>query len=257
MSQSNTRARIRTIAIIGLFAALSYVALYLMIPVPSPVGNPFLHLGNMFVILAALLFSGPVGGLSGAIGMGLWDLVNGYMTSPLSIIKTPLLKFGIGITVGAVASRGRKENAKSPMPYILAAGIVLTVVGIALGIYAPGGAEIAIEGAKKPLTLSPVLYIFSLILGILLIAAAVCARKISVPMQYNVLGAVAGIVFNLLGEFVFGVISLLIAGSAFAPALIASVVSLPATLINGTASIVIAVLLYMPLSRALKSAHLL
>ncbi|HAG44407.1 MAG TPA: hypothetical protein DCL31_15180, partial [Clostridium sp.] len=64
---------IHTMVLIGLFSALCYVALLFKIPIPSPVGKPFLHMGNMFVILAALLFSGTIGGLSGSIGMGLFD----------------------------------------------------------------------------------------------------------------------------------------------------------------------------------------
>ena len=61
--------------LIALFAALSFVAVMLIhIPYPAPVGQPFIHFGNMVTILAALLIGGWQGGLSGSIGMGLYDI---------------------------------------------------------------------------------------------------------------------------------------------------------------------------------------
>ena len=113
------------------------------------------------------------------------------------------------------------------------------------------GNEIIIEGIEKHLVVNPVLYIFSLILGFALAAVCIMAKKLTIEIQYAVLGAVAGIVFNLAGEFLFGAVLLLLAGSAFVPAVIASGVSLPATLINGSFSIFGAVAIYIPLSKAI------
>lgn len=252
MGTTKNKFSTRTIILIGLFAALSYVALIFKIPIPAPVGNPFLHLGNMFVILAALLFSGPIGGAAGALGMGLFDLMNGYASS---VVKTLILKFGIGIVVGVVASKGRKQDAKSPIKWIGISSVILIVTGIALLITASTrGYEIALAGIEKSLVINPVLYIFSIGLGVILAVVCIASKNLSVNLQYAVLGGVAGIAFNLVGEFVFGVIKLLIAGSNFLPAILSSAVSLPATLINGTFSIVIAVILYVPLAKAIKSA---
>jgi len=47
----------------------------------------------------------------------------------------------------------------------------------------------------------------------------------------------------------------MLVGSNFYPAVLASAVSLPATLINGTFSIVVAVALYIPISRALERVN--
>ncbi len=78
-------------------------------------------------------------------------------------------------------------------------------------------------------------------------------EKLSIEIQYAVLGAVAGIAFNLVGEFFFGVFKLLLVGSGFLPAILSSAVSLPATLINGSFSIFVAVALYVPLSKSLSN----
>lgn len=114
------------------------------------------------------------------------------------------------------------------------------------------GHEIVISGVEKPLVVIPVLYIFSLALGIGLGILCVIIKKIPIKLQYAILGAVGAIGFNLIGEFLWGLVSLLILGSSFVPAVISAAISLPATLINGSASIVIAILLYIPLSKALK-----
>ncbi len=240
-----------TIVLIGLFSAICYVALYIRIPIPSPVGNPFLHMGNMFVILAALLFNGVIGGISGSLGMGLFDIFNGY---EIYAPKTLILKFGIGFITGKVASKKDDHDAKSPVKWLFTASILLLVIGIILFIVTLiSGYQIEISGIDKPLVISPVLYIFSLILGGALLFAAMFAKKYPVRIQYAILGAVAGIAFNLVGEFLFGIITALIAGLSFYPAVLASAVSLPATLINGSFSIIVAVALYIPLSGAIKS----
>ena len=251
-SLQRSQITLRTLILIGLFSAICYVSLYFKIPIPSPVGKPFLHMGNMFVILAGLLFTGPIGGAAGAIGMGLFDALNGYADS---VPKTIILKFGIGLFVGLVAAKGNKKDAKSPLKWVgISAGILIIGGLILMALALTKGHEIAIAGIEKTLVLNPVLYIFALILGVGLAVVCIVGRKISIKMQYAILGAVVGISFNLVGEFVFGAIKLLLAGSAFSPAIISSAVSLPATLINGSFSIVVALILYTPLNKVIQKS---
>lgn len=254
MDKKQNKLSTHTLVLIGLFSALCYVALLFKIPIPSPVGKPFLHMGNMFVILAALLFSGTIGGLSGSIGMSLFDMMNGYASS---VPKTLLLKFGIGIITGTIASKGHKENVKSPIKLLAIASGVLITIGIILFIVSSNlGHEIAIVGIDKKLVINPVLYIFSLILGISLAIVCFYSKNLSIKLQYAVLGAITGIAFNLVGEFFFGLVTLLIAGSGFSAALLSSAISLPATLINGSFSVFVAIILYIPLSKAIKTMNL-
>ncbi|HAG44408.1 MAG TPA: hypothetical protein DCL31_15185, partial [Clostridium sp.] len=156
--------------------------------------------------------------------------------------------------VGIVASKGDKEDAKSPIKLISIASVILICIGITLFIISMTlGNEITVTGIEKKLVVNPVLYIFSLILGIGLGSVCISAKKLSIKVQYAILGAVAGIAFNLVGEFLFGIITLLFAGSGFTAALLSSAVSLPATLINGSFSIFVAVVLYIPLSKSVKN----
>jgi len=233
--------------LIGLFAAICYVSLYLRIPIPSPVGRPFLHMGNMFVILAALLFNGFIGGAAGSLGMGLYDILNGYGSSAL---RTFILKFGIGLVAGKVAAKKHQPGSTPPVKWIFIAGAAFFLIGAALAVTAGiKGYQINVPGVERELVISPALYILALVLGVALAAAGFFSKRYSVEVQYAILGAVAGIAFNVAGEFLYKAAVLLIAGSSFYPAVLASAFSLPATLINGVASIIVAVALYIPLSR--------
>lgn len=91
---------VREIATIGVMAALSLVA-YLFFRIPFYGGSSF-HLGNTFTALTALLLDAVSGGLAGAIGLALADILAG---DPGYAVTTFILKFLIGITCGAVAHK--------------------------------------------------------------------------------------------------------------------------------------------------------
>ncbi len=93
------------IAITGLMAALSYVVFtFLQIKIPLPGGDATsIHLGNAVCVLGALILGGFYGGIGGAIGMTIGDLLD-----PIYIVyapKTFLLKLCIGLITGFVAHR--------------------------------------------------------------------------------------------------------------------------------------------------------
>lgn len=96
--------KILKIVVIGLMAALCYISfMFLQIKIPTPGGFTSFHLGNTFCVLASLLLGGVSGGVAGAIGMGIGDLLD-----PSYVIvapKTIILKLGIGIITGFVAHR--------------------------------------------------------------------------------------------------------------------------------------------------------
>lgn len=97
------------ICVTGLFAALAYVSFtFLKINIPTPGGYTAFHLGNTFDVLASLLLGGLPGGIAGAIGMGIGDLLDPvYVTTAP---KTIILKLMIGIITGAVAHKHFKIN---------------------------------------------------------------------------------------------------------------------------------------------------
>ena len=99
---SKTKFTTQKIATIGIMAALSFVAYeFFRIPNVLGTGSSF-HLGNTFTALTALMLDGVSGGLAGAIGLALADILAG---DPGYAITTFVLKFIIGITCGAVAHK--------------------------------------------------------------------------------------------------------------------------------------------------------
>lgn len=93
----------KQVVMAALFAALSYVG-FAVFRIDVPVGptKTAFHLGNTFVVLAAFVMGGPLGGLSGAVGLTIADLTTGYA---LYAPTTFLLKLGIGLVSGLVAHR--------------------------------------------------------------------------------------------------------------------------------------------------------
>ena len=99
---TKTKFTVQKISIIGIMAAMSFVAYeFFRIPNVFGTGSSF-HLGNTFTALTAMLLDGVSGGLAGAIGLALADVVAG---DPGYAVTTFVLKFIIGITCGAVAHK--------------------------------------------------------------------------------------------------------------------------------------------------------
>ncbi len=98
-----TSEQVKRMAQAALFAALSYIMFtYFKIDINLPGGSTAFHLGNTFVVLAALLLGGSLGGVAGAIGLTLADLTTIYVTSAP---KTFFLKLCIGLITGLVAHK--------------------------------------------------------------------------------------------------------------------------------------------------------
>ena len=113
----------KELALTGVMAALSLVA-YLFFRVPFYGGSSF-HLGNTFTALTALLLDGVSGGLAGAIGLALADILAG---DPGYAVTTFVLKFIIGITCGAVAHKVFKlrdldRHSKGYLLKVIVAGL--------------------------------------------------------------------------------------------------------------------------------------
>lgn len=96
---------IRKVIFTGVMAALSYVVFtFLQVKITLPGGDATsIHLGNAVCVLGALLLGGAYGGLGGAIGMTIGDLLD-----PVYVVyapKTFLLKLCIGLITGLIAHR--------------------------------------------------------------------------------------------------------------------------------------------------------
>lgn len=116
---------VQKIAYAGLMAALSFVG-YVVFPSFSVTGTK-VHVGNAFVVLAALLLGGVYGGLSGAIGLSIADIVSGYAASAP---RTFITKFVIGLVVGLIAHKIAKISNTHERKYVIKWSIISTVVAM-------------------------------------------------------------------------------------------------------------------------------
>lgn len=121
----------------AILAALCFIAFrFLQIKIPVPGGSDFtsFHFGNVFLVLAALLLGGVHGGLAGAIGMTIGDLLD-----PVYILvapKTFLLKLCIGLIVGFIAHNLKHINKSNDKKFILKWTIISSICGMAFNVVA-------------------------------------------------------------------------------------------------------------------------
>lgn len=118
----------------ALLAALCYVTFtFLQIKIPMPGGDATsLHIGNAFCVLAALLLGGFYGGLAGAVGMTIGDLLDPVYV--VSAPKTFILKLCIGLITGFVAHHVAKIGESSDRKYILKWSIISSVAGLGFNV---------------------------------------------------------------------------------------------------------------------------
>ncbi len=126
--------KLMKIVFTGVFAALSYVVFtFLQIKITLPGGDATsIHLGNAVCVLGALILGGMYGGLGGAIGMTIGDLLD-----PIYIVyapKTFILKLCIGLITGVVAHRIGKINQLNDKTKILRWTILAAVSGLLFNV---------------------------------------------------------------------------------------------------------------------------
>ena len=122
--------KVYKLTLTALMAALSYVVFtFLQIKIALPGGDATsLHLGNAVCVLGALLIGGVYGGLGGAIGMTIGDLLD-----PVYIIyapKTFLLKICIGLITGLVAHKLGKISISNDTKHVFKWTLIASICGM-------------------------------------------------------------------------------------------------------------------------------
>ncbi|MEG0570480.1 MAG: ECF transporter S component [Oscillospiraceae bacterium] len=177
---------LRDIVIVAVMAAVCFAVTYfLRIEIPTPTGPTNLKLGNIFCLLAGLLFGGVRGGLSAGIGSMLFDLLN-----PVYISSAPftfVFFFTMAFVCGIISHMNKKDGDN---------------------------------------------------------------------MVYNIIGAASGAVSYVVLYISKSVIVLMVAGSAFIPAIISVVPKLVASSINAVIAIVCSVLIVPGIKKALKKSKI-
>ena len=120
----------KDIALTAMSLVLVFVFTYAInIRLPIAANGGLVHLGNVPLFIAAILFGKRTGMIAGGVGMALFDLFSGWtLWAPFTLVIVGLM----GYVVGAV-----NENKKSFPRYILA--LVLACVIKIVGYYIAEG----------------------------------------------------------------------------------------------------------------------
>lgn len=118
----------------ALLAALCFVTFtFLQIKIPMPGGDATsLHIGNAFCVLAALLLGGGYGGLAGAVGMTIADVIDPVYL--VSAPKTFVLKLCIGLITGLVAHKIAKIGQSTDQKYIFKWSVIASICGLGFNV---------------------------------------------------------------------------------------------------------------------------
>lgn len=254
-NMSKTKRLLLEITCIGVLSALSYVGVMINIPIPSPLGRPLIHLGNLIVIISALIFGGLIGGISGSIGMGLYDLIAGY--DAWSIARTIILKFVMGVVVGLIYHRLIKKEKRSLIAYQLIIGSIFLFVGIVFLVVAIQYQGVWISSSlNKKATIYWPIYSFSILIGIILMVGGIFSKKLSYHLQCALLSTSSAIVVNLIGEFIYKLMKqMTLGGTNFVDSNIIALFSVPATLLNGVITLVLVIFVFLPIKLSLDKSR--
>ena len=121
-------SRTKSLAIIAVFTALTYVFTWLVnIRLPLPGSGGLIHLGNVPLFIAALLFGKKTGAIAGGVGMGLFDLTSGWTAwAPFTFVIVAFMGYVVGLFAEKHPIRNDAANA-------IAA--ILAALGIKVGGY--------------------------------------------------------------------------------------------------------------------------
>lgn len=115
---------IQSIAICGVFTALTLVfTAFINIRLPFAGQGGLIHLGNIPLFIAAILYGKKTGMITGAFGMGMFDLMSGWTAwAPFTFVIVGFM----GFTVGAIA--GEKKTV-GRCAFGMALALIIKIVG--------------------------------------------------------------------------------------------------------------------------------
>lgn len=123
-AKSKSSVDIKSMTICAMSIAIVYVATaFINIRLPIQANGGLIHLGNVALFVAAVLFGKKTGMIAGGIGMGLFDLLSGWVLwAPFTLVIVGFM----GFTVGKVTEK------KKSIGWILlgfALALVIKIVG--------------------------------------------------------------------------------------------------------------------------------
>lgn len=89
----------KTLVINALFIALTLVAtMFINIKLPIMGNGGLIHLGNVPLFIAAIVYGKKTGAIAGAFGMGFFDLISGWAAwAPFTFVIVGAMGFAVGL----------------------------------------------------------------------------------------------------------------------------------------------------------------
>ncbi len=118
---------VQKIVLSALFVTIVFVATFINIPFPGATGG-LVHLGTVVLLTIAMRYGKEYGAIAGGIGMGLFDVMGGWMAwAPGTFIVRLLM----GYIVGLIAEDKTKGQGQNVIKNVIAwlVGLIVVVVG--------------------------------------------------------------------------------------------------------------------------------
>ncbi|MFR8266267.1 MAG: ECF transporter S component [Clostridia bacterium] len=131
------KSRTYYLVINALFIALTLVATWLInIRLPFMGSGGLIHLGNVPLFVAAMLFGRKTGAIAGAFGMGLFDLMSGWTAwAPFTFIIVGCM----GYVVGLLAE-------KKPFKHMMVTNVISIILALIIKVAGYYFAEVILYG---------------------------------------------------------------------------------------------------------------
>ncbi|MFB5196293.1 ECF transporter S component [Neobacillus sp. KR4-4] len=125
-SPPKTTSKTKVIVINALFIALTLLAtMFINIKLPIMGNGGLIHLGNVPLFIAALVYGKKTGAIAGAFGMGFFDLISGWaIWSPFTFIIVGAMGFVVGLISEKVPG-----NKMFVHTLAIATALIIKVVG--------------------------------------------------------------------------------------------------------------------------------
>lgn len=129
-SQNTANVRNNTtymLVVNGVFIALTLVATYLIqIRLPFIGAGGLIHMGNIPLFIGAWLFGKKTGAIAGGVGMGLFDLLSGWVSwAPFTLVIVGLM----GYVIGTIEEKPLVKNTLANRIIGIILAIIIKIVG--------------------------------------------------------------------------------------------------------------------------------